>query len=622
MSASRPTGVRQARLVGVSSVALFVLLVAIAPVVLVVPNSAAMVVAPGLFTLQALVLAAGLRRHPLRDRITWFAFLAGVCLLVAKSYSYGRWHVAVGSIPQSSSDVRKWNALMVAATLANLACFIWGAAKGFRPLLHVPATARAIRVGLVGFAVVEAVTQWSWLGDRPTGRTADVLAMVCGVGASALIAAFALSAVTLRRLGRYADLTLVGAAGVFGVGQTVALVASAGVLPTPGRVFVHTLMATGLVALSALMPGMARVGNPLSEFTDRPLTNVSPVVLLTITVADAALAGLAKGPWATSRVVFVMSVVVAIQTVVIVWFSSLLLGILGKLGHFRSRRLRKELRGAVARCELEAHFQPIVRTSDMVVAGYETLARWQHPRLGLVTAHRFISIAASEGFLASIDHMMVRMAAEALPALFATTPVDHPFLTVNIEPKRMQQAGFANRILTDLAERRLDPKGLIIELTETAAIDDWTELRFNVELFQQAGIGLAIDDFGAGHSNFGLLVELDPDFVKLDQSLIEAALRSARGRAVVRNAVQAARSCGARIVAEGVCDADWAAPLKDLGFDHLQGYAFGKACSADSYSPGRPATRQLTDASRSGHSGAIRNVTERFGTMLSDSERS
>ena len=569
----------------VGNMSLPLLFLAAAPAVLVLPSRSAVVVAPTLFAAQAAILAIGQYRHPVRDRITWFALLGGICLLIVKSYSYCRWQIAEQAVPRMASEVRQWNALSVAATLANLTCFIWAAAKGSRPLLHVPATARAVRVGLVGFALVEGVTQWSWLGARPTGRVADVLAIVCGVGASALIAAFALLAGTLRRLGRAADLTLVGAAAVFGVGKAIALVGSAGAIPTPGRVFVHTLMATGLVTLAAFMPGMARVGNPLTEFTDRPLTNVSPAVLLTITVADAALAGLAKGPWAVSRIVFVMAVVVAVQGIVIVWLSGMLLSVFGKLGRFRSRRLRWELRGAVARCELEAHFQPIIRTSDMAVAGYETLARWQHPRLGLVTAHRFISLAASEGFLASIDHMMVRMAAEALPALFATTPVDHPFLTVNIEPKRMQQRGFAVHVLADLAERRLDPRGLIIELTETAAIDDWPELRINVELFQQAGIGLAIDDFGAGHSNFGLLVELDPAFVKLDQSLIEAALRSVRGRAVVRNAVQAARSCGAHIVAEGVCEADWAAPLKDLGFDHLQGYAFGKACSADTYAP-------------------------------------
>jgi diguanylate cyclase len=289
-----------------------------------------------------------------------------------------------------------------------------------------------------------------------------------------------------------------------------------------------------------------------------------------------------------------------------VWLSGVLYALLGRLGRVRDRRLRGELRSAVSRDELAAHFQPIIRTSDRAVAGYETLARWDHPRLGLITAHRFIGIAASEGFLAGIDHMMIRMAAEALPALFATTDVEAPFLTVNVEPKRMQQAGFAARILDDLRVRNLDPRGLIIEMTETSAVEDWDELHRNVQLFQASGIGLAIDDFGAGHSNFGLLVELAPNLVKLDQSLIEAALSSPLGRSVVRNAVFAARSCGAQIVAEGVSDADWCMPLAELGFDHLQGYAFGRAGTVESYrridvdvrpaSPASPASSGLSES--------------------------
>jgi EAL domain-containing protein (putative c-di-GMP-specific phosphodiesterase class I) len=556
-----------------------------APVVLVLPLHIVAYVAPAIFATQVVALAVGQARQPKRDRITWNALLCGIAFLVLKSYAYSRWQMAENTIPSVAADIRLWNSVTVGTTLANLVCFIWAGAKGFRPLLHVPATSASVRVGLAGFALVEGVAQWTWLGARPAGWASTALAVVSGIGAAALTAAFAALMLTLLRLRRCSDLMIAGAAMVFGVGQVLTLVGSERFNPTAGRAFVHILLATGLLAAAAFLPGMHQVGRPLAEFTDRPLNNISPLVLLTLCVADAVLAGLQKGPWGVSRVLFVMAVVVAVQTVIIVWLSGTLLGLHNWVDRFRNRRLRSELRGAVGRNELQAHFQPIIRTTDMTVAGYETLARWQHPRLGLVTANRFISIAAAEGFLAAIDHMMIRLAAEALPALLATTRAERPFLTVNVEPKRMQQVGFADRVLGDLRNRSLDPRGLIIELTETAAIDDWDQLRVNVGLFQQAGIGLAIDDFGAGHSNFGLLVELDPTLVKLDQTLVEAALNSTRGQVIVRNAVQAARSCGAHIVAEGVSDADWAQPLTDLGFDHLQGYAFGRACSASSYSP-------------------------------------
>jgi EAL domain-containing protein (putative c-di-GMP-specific phosphodiesterase class I) len=422
--------------------------------------------------------------------------------------------------------------------LAILVCFGWAGTRGFRPLLHVPATARPVKVGLVGFVLVSVSAQWTFLGERPTGRTWEAAAVACSFGTAALVAAIAMLTNDLRQLGRHAELMIVGAAGVYGFGQAIELFGSSRVVPT-SHVFAHTLIATSLLAVASLRQDMARVGQPLVQLSDRPLTNVSPAVLLAISIADAALVGVARGPWGVSRLVFVMAVVVAIQLVVIVWLSGMLLGMLGRLGKFRNRKLKQELRGAVARGELEAHFQPIISVTDHAVVGYETLARWPHNRLGMLTAARFISLASSEGFLASIDSMMIRCAAEALPALFATTSGRTPFLTVNVEPRRMQEPGFAARTLADLASVKLDPHGLIIELTETSAVDNWEELRANVALFKAAGIGLAIDDFGAGHSNFGLLVELDPDLVKLDQSLIVAALNSDRGRSVVRNAVAA-----------------------------------------------------------------------------------
>jgi EAL domain-containing protein (putative c-di-GMP-specific phosphodiesterase class I) len=532
------------------------------------------IVVPALFAVHAGIMTVGIRRRPDRDRVTWMALQIATILLVPRSLSFVQYRLGGQS--------QGWQTATVAALLAILVCFGWAGTRGFRPLLHVPATARPVKVGLVGFVLVSVSAQWTFLGERPTGRTWEAAAVACCIGTAALVAALAMLTDDLHQLGRHADLMIVGAAGVYGFGQAIELFGSSRVVPT-SHVFAHTLIATSLLAVASLRDDMVRVGQPLVQLSDRPLTNVSPAVLLTISIADAALVGMARGPWGVSRLVFVMAVVVAIQLVVIVWLSGMLLGMLGRLGKFRNRRLKQELRAAVARCELEGHFQPIISVTDHAVVGYETLARWPHDRLGMLTAARFISLASSEGFLASIDSMMIRCAAEALPALFATTSGRTPFLTVNVEPRRMQEAGFAGRTLADLASLKLDPRGLIIELTETSAVHDWAELRANVACFKAAGIGLAIDDFGAGHSNFGLLVELDPDLVKLDQSLIVAAFNSDRGRSVVRNAVAAARSAGAKIVAEGVSNADWTSVLEELGFDYMQGYAFGKADSVASY---------------------------------------
>jgi EAL domain-containing protein (putative c-di-GMP-specific phosphodiesterase class I) len=536
------------------------------------------VVAPVLFAIHAVVISIGMRRHPTMDAKIWRSFRWGILLQIPASFAFIRSRI--------DPAVAVWPTLNVIVTLTSLMFFGWAAASAFRVFFAVPAMARASKLGLVGFAFTLVATEWIILGDRPHGRPWVALAAVCGFGAVALVVALALSLQPLRFHRRDAEIMLLTAAVVFGIAKVPNFFSRVQQVPT-SQLFVPTLMAAGLVAAAALHPGMARVGQSLTEFSDEPLTMVSPMVSLALFVVDAAVLGLAQGPWSVSRLAMVMAVVVALQVILIVWLSGSVWTALASRWNRPNRRLRRELRTAVSRGDLRAHFQPILRADDLAIAGYETLARWPHPSLGMISAEKFISVASNEGFLASIDHMMIRHAVEALPALRATSVVDNPFVTVNVEPGRMQEAGFADRVLTTLRNLQLDPTGLIIELTETSAVTDWDGIMSNVAAFQDAGIGLAIDDFGSGHANFSLLVSLDPDLVKLDRSLVEAAMTSARGRAVVSMAADAARSAGARIVAEGISEHAWGEELRSLGFDLLQGYAFGQPQALDSIAAGR-----------------------------------
>jgi EAL domain-containing protein (putative c-di-GMP-specific phosphodiesterase class I) len=548
-------------------------LAGVAFVMLGLPVAVGSIVAPVLFAVQALVITVGMRRHADREMAIWRSFRWGIVLQIPASFAFIRSRIDPG--------VRWWPPINVALTLGSLLFFGWAAASAFRVFFSVPSMARASRLGLAGFALTLVATEWVILGNRPDGKPWVALALTCGLGAVALVAALALSVAPLHFHRRDAEVMLLAAAVVYGIGKVPHFFSHARLVST-SQLFVPTLMATGLVAAAALHPAMAQVGESLTEFSDRPLTIVSPVMSLVLFVIDAAVVGLAQGPWPVSRLAMVMAVVVALQLILIVWLSGSVWTGFATRWNGPNRRLRNQLRNAVSRGELRAHFQPILRSGDLAVAGYETLARWPHPSLGMISAQNFISVASNEGFLASIDHMMIRHAVEALPTLLATSAVDHPFVTVNVEPIRMQESGFADRVLTTLRDLSLDPNGLIIELTETAAVTDWDEIMRNVTVFKDAGIGLAIDDFGAGHANFGLLVSLDPDLVKLDRTLVEAAMTSARGRAVVRMAADAARSAGARIVAEGISEHAWGNELHDLGFDLLQGYAFGRPQALDS----------------------------------------
>jgi EAL domain-containing protein (putative c-di-GMP-specific phosphodiesterase class I) len=520
-----------------------------------------------LATAQAIALVLGCRRSPDRHRFTWGAYFLGILLLGPTGYGVSR--------VETATALAYWRPLTVAVTMGSLGCFAAGASC-FRVFLSVPSTARATKVGLAGFTLVSVGTQWMALGEQPRGMLLVVTSVGCAVGSMALIAVFCFLARELTLLGRRSDLALIGAGAIFGLGAAANLLHSVQPISV-APLFAPTLLATGLIAAVASRRDMDRVGRPLRQLTERQPTMVSVIVLLVALAADGAVVGLIRSNRALTMTGAVIAAALATQVVIIAWLA----GLVWSRAHFRhvgeGHRLRRELRLAVARDELVAHFQPILRGYDLVVAGYETLARWNHPRLGPISAQRFIPMAETEGFLASIDHLMIRRAAESLSALLDSAGVDEPFVTVNVDPCQMQAAGFAQGVLDDLIVRGLCPEGLVIELTETAAITDWDGLRTNVELFQAAGIGFAIDDFGSGHANFSLLIDLDPDLVKLDQGLITLAMTSARGTSVVRNALLAARSSGARVVAEGVSDESWIPRLQDMGFDFLQGYVLGMA---------------------------------------------
>ena len=531
--------------------------------------------APAVYTAEGCALVVALRLHSCRQFV-WWAALAALTFLGVASIAETRTEGLWGGPPRAAGA---WQTIETLATLGALLGVLWVGAQLFRALLNVPAASQSARIGLSGFAAVVAATEWLWLDPDTGGFVSTAIAALMVSGAVAMAYCLVLLARTLPELGRRSDLVIAIAGTVFAVGQAVMLVAHREPQLCVAHSF-HITAAAGILVAAAFHPTMQWVGSPLHTHTDRPLTNRCPAVLITSFMAQSIIAALTGGGWVVTRSIIVMSIIVAILGVGIVWLCGTFLDVSRSVGRIAPWRLRVELRAGLGRGEVVAYFQPIVRAADLEVVGYETLARWHHPRRGVLTAQRFIGAAADAGFLATIDHLMIRLAAEARPTMRTTVDGAMPFVTVNVDPSRMQQPGFADRLLTELSQRQLDPAGLIFELTETAPVHDLVSFQHNVASLRRAGVGLAIDDFGVGHSNLGLLVHLDPDLVKLDRTLVEAAVMTERGQSVVRNGVEAARACGARVVAEGVADTSWDALLHLLGFDLLQGFAFGEPVPA------------------------------------------
>lgn len=212
---------------------------------------------------------------------------------------------------------------------------------------------------------------------------------------------------------------------------------------------------------------------------------------------------------------------------------------------------------------LEAAFQPIVRLSDRTIAGYECLARLRGPD------GAFVPVEAAHPVLA-LGPAMTR---KAIAYLTAPANADH-FINLNLSACEVGEQESVKAIASLLQSAELAPGRLRIELTEQAAVRDWAEVRSGISRLRQAGAGIVLDDFGAGHSSMLWLSELEVDGVKLDASFL-GHLSTSRGRLILQRLLGLLSELAIESVIEGVEDEAILPVLLELGGTLGQGFALG-----------------------------------------------
>lgn len=155
---------------------------------------------------------------------------------------------------------------------------------------------------------------------------------------------------------------------------------------------------------------------------------------------------------------------------------------------------------------------------------------------------------------------------------------------MNVSAKQLYRSDLADDVARALAETGLEPRNLVLEITESVAMDDAELPREKLEELKTLGIGLAIDNFGTGYSSLSSLKRFPLDYLNIDRSLVEK-LEEDTGGQMVSATITLARSLGIKIVAEGVETAGQLARLEELGCDLAQGYHFSKPLPADEVKP-------------------------------------
>lgn len=244
----------------------------------------------------------------------------------------------------------------------------------------------------------------------------------------------------------------------------------------------------------------------------------------------------------------------------------------------RKRLIQSALLSGAYEQDLTVRFQPIVELSSRKIKSVEALARWQHPELGPLNPELFLSIARECGLGDAIESRVRAMALEQMaPSL---TAGDVESLSINISPVDLATQGFAQALLAQFAQFKVSTTQIWIEVTETERLTSRETVRVNLELLSDAGVRIALDDYGVGYSNIQRLAELPIQRVKIDKSIVSNVEHDPKYAGVFRSSIQLARALGADVVAEGVETVGQLTETERRGCSFVQGYLFFKPLSA------------------------------------------
>lgn len=230
-------------------------------------------------------------------------------------------------------------------------------------------------------------------------------------------------------------------------------------------------------------------------------------------------------------------------------------------------RLAEDLRRAIERGELTAHYQPQYELSTGRLVGLEALCRWGHPELGTVAPDRFIPVAERFDLISRLGRYMLELSA-GRATRWRERGVS-VVLALNVSPSELDSS-FVDGVLGHLSALGLPPKAVTLEVTESPALTESDEEYRVLEGLIAAGVGVSIDDFGAGFTSLDGLRRLPYTEVKIDRALVEDW--SADTDTLVREAVGIAHARRALVVAEGIETAEQLDRARRWGCDRGQGY--------------------------------------------------
>jgi PAS domain S-box-containing protein len=243
--------------------------------------------------------------------------------------------------------------------------------------------------------------------------------------------------------------------------------------------------------------------------------------------------------------------------------------------------LESDLRQALERDEIQVVYQPLIDLATGRLASVEALARWHHPKRGLISPLAFIPVAEGSGLISRLGERVLRTACQELMRLREILGERAPqTVSVNVSRAQLRQTDFVEHLTELLQSTGIGSQALMLEVTESLAAQDEGVQRVLREV-SALGVALSLDDFGTGYSSLSCLHTLPVNQVKVDRSFVSEALDSNYHRVMIEATIRMAKALHLQTVAEGIETLEQAALMQYLGINKGQGYLYSHPLSAD-----------------------------------------
>ena len=246
----------------------------------------------------------------------------------------------------------------------------------------------------------------------------------------------------------------------------------------------------------------------------------------------------------------------------------------------RSRAITRLLANALARGELQLHYQPLVEGPAKQICAAEALLRWESPELGAIAPSEFVPLAEELGLMVPIGSWVLRTACEQVRS-WTDAGLPTTRIAVNVSLCQLVRGDFAQVVRECLEETGIEPRLLELELSERGVLRSDPDILRQLHAIRELGVHLAIDDFGTGNSAVVYLKQFPIDVLKIDQSFVRGVAHSSEDAAITSATIAMARQLGLRVVAEGVEEQNQMDFLHRHGCSEYQGFLFSPAVPAD-----------------------------------------